>query len=496
MVKKQEPLEPRVRHFIREHHLVSGQRRLVVALSGGQDSVCLLYTLVKLSEELKITLHVAHLDHQLRGAESEADAEYVSDLAHQLGIPATIERRDVRAEQARQRTSLEEAAREVRYTFLAEVARSIGASRVAVGHTADDHIETVLMHLIRGTGNRGLRGLQPSSRWLATDPRHRWQSSGNSLTIIRPLLPVSRQETADFCRNHQLIPRIDASNLSLSPLRNRIRHQLLPLLRSYNPRVSEALLRTARIAEDDFAFLVKEGARLWDSLAQRQGDTIALDKEGFLELPSALQRHLLRTTIEDLLGNLKDIETRHIEEIMAALTKPAGKRLSLPGGLVFAIDYHQYRLGADLAALSPFSVLRNEFVLKIPGETLSSGWRVEATIIEPTQMADKDRDRNFIAYFDFDKAGDKLTVRRRQPGDRFQPIGMSYPKKLGEFMIDAKIPRTWRQRIPIVGSPQYILWVVGWRIDDRVKVTENTERVLCLEFERASDTSRQGQVGR
>ncbi len=490
MVKRQgyqEPLEQRVLHFIREHHLVSSQCQLLVAVSGGQDSVCLLHTLVKLQEELNMKLHVAHLNHQLRGAESEADAQYVSQLAHQLSIPATIEQRDVKAYQAWQHTSLEEAAREVRYTFLAEVAKSIGANRVAVGHTNDDHIETMLMHLIRGTGTRGLRGLQPSSLW---------QSSGGSLTIIRPLLPVSRRETADFCQNRQLMPRIDVSNLSLSPLRNRIRHQLLPLLQSYNPQVVEALLRTARIAGDNLAFLDKESARLWGGIAQRQGDVIILDKEGFLKLPSALQRHLLRTAIEGLLGNLKDIETRHIEEIMAALTKPAGKRLSLPEGLVFVIGYNQYLLALDAAALSPFPVIQNEFVLKVPGETLLPGWRVKATIISPSVVKGVGLiNDNFTAYFDLDKVGDKVVVRCRQPGDRFQPLGMSRPKKLGEFMIDGKIPCAWRQRVPIVCSPQHILWVVGWRIDDRVKVTENTKQVLCLEFVRASDTYGEEQAG-
>jgi len=477
----QEPLEQRVLHFIREHHLVLSQHQLLVAVSGGQDSVCLFHILVKLQEELNIKLHAAHLNHQLRGVESEADAQYVSRLAHQLGIPATIEQRDVKAYQARQRTSLEEAAREVRYAFLSEVAKSIGADRVAVGHTTDDHIETILMHLIRGTGTRGLRGLQPSSLR---------QSSGSSLIIIRPLLQVSRQETADYCHNHQLMPRIDASNLSLSPLRNRIRHQLLPLLRGYNPRVAEALLRSARIAGEDLAFLDKESARLWDRIAQRQGETVILDKARFLELPPALQRHLLRVAIEGLLGNLKDIETRHIEVIMAALTKPAGKRLNLPGRLVFAVEYNRYLLGLDPAALSPFPVIKDEFALKIPGETSVPGWRVEATIIDQGQM--EDRDSNFTAYFDLDKTGGKVVLRCRQPGDRFQPLGMSQPKKLGEFMIDAKIPRAWRQRVPIVCSPQHILWVVGWRIDDRVKVTGNTEEVLCLKFERASNTCGEG----
>ena len=238
MTKEREPLPERVLHFIQEHHLVSSQHRLLVAVSGGPDSVCLFHILVKLQEALGMELHVAHLNHQLRGADSEADAEYVSYLGDQLGIPATREGRDVKAYQDQQRISLEEAAREVRYTFLTEVAKSIRASRVAVGHTTDDHVETILMHLIRGTGTRGLRGLQPSMAL---------QSAQNSPTIVRPLREVSRQETAAYCHRHNLMPRIDASNLSLSPLRNRIRQQLLPLLRTYNPRVTDALLRTARI---------------------------------------------------------------------------------------------------------------------------------------------------------------------------------------------------------------------------------------------------------
>jgi len=485
----QESLEQRVLHFIQEHHLVSSQSRLLVAVSGGPDSVCLLHILVKLKEELGIRLHVAHLNHQLRGAESKADAQYVSNLARRLGIPATIEQRDVKAYQKDKHISLEEAAREVRYTFLAQVAEAIGASQVAVGHTMDDHIETILMHLVRGTGTRGLRGLQPHAEW---------QSSGNSLTIIRPLLQVSREETAGYCHDHKLMPRIDTSNLSLSPLRNRIRYQLLPLLKSYNPQVTEALLRTARIAGDDLALIDKDGSQLWAEIAQRQENTIILDKERLLELPSALKRHLLRMSIERLLGNVKDIEMRHIEEIMSALTKSAGKRLSLPGGLIFSVEYNRYLIGRDPSALSPFPTLGGEFPLKVQGKHMLPGWRVEATIIDPSAVKGKPEGANapseitkgmglinndFTAYFDLDKTSDKLIVRGRQPGDRFQPLGMSQPKKLGEFMIDAKIPHAWRERIPLVCSPQHILWVVGWRIDDRVKGSEQTKRILCLKFE-------------
>ena len=228
---------------------------------------------------------------------------------------------DVTGYQRQQRLSLEEAAREVRYRFLAQVAGSIGADRVAVGHTRDDHIETILLHLIRGAGTRGLRGLQPYTEW---------QSKTSSLIIIRPLLEISHQETEDYCRQHRLVPRLDASNLSLSPLRNRIRHQLLPLLQSYNPRIAEALLRTGSIASDDIDFVDKEVARLWDRVAQEQPNTIVLDKKRFDRLPPALKRYLLRASAERLLGSAKDIEMRHIEEMMSALAKPAGKRLSLP----------------------------------------------------------------------------------------------------------------------------------------------------------------------
>jgi len=473
MARERQQLPERVLHFIQRHHLISREQPLLVAVSGGPDSVCLIHILANLQEKLGVKLHIAHLDHQLRDADSAADAQYVSDLAQRLGIPATVEQRDVKVFKAQQHVSLEEAAREVRYAFLAQVAGSIGASRVAVGHTADDHIETILMHLIRGTGTRGLRGLEPSTRWPSPPSR---------LTVIRPLLEVSRQQTADYCHHHRLAPRLDASNLSLSPLRNRIRHQLLPLLQSYNPRVAEALVRTARIAGDDFAYLDKEVARLWGEVTQKQEGAIALDKKCLLELPSALKRYLLRAAIEELLGNLKDIETRHIEEIIAALTKPAGKRISLPGGLVFSIEYDRYLLAPGPAALSPLPVLETEFPLKIPGETCLSGWRIEATII--SSEAIQDDAGGYKAYLDLDKTGDKLTVRTRRPGDRFQPLGMSQPKKLGEFMIDSKIPQSWRQRIPLVCSPQHILWVVGWRIDDRVKVTASTKQVLHLEFKR------------
>lgn len=463
--------------FIREQDLVTNRQKLLVALSGGPDSVCLLHILSKLQKELDIELHVAHLNHQLRGAESDADATCVADLAHRLGIPATVESSDVRVYQSRHRLSPEEAAREVRYSFLARAAAAVGAVRVAVGHTADDHVETILMHLLRGSGTRGLRGLLPVSRW---------QSADYSLVIIRPLLELTREETTAYCRRHRLAPRTDTSNLSSGPFRNRIRHHLLPELRKYNPQVSEALLRTARIAADDLAFIDKEVARLWDKVAHAEKGSVVISKKEFSALPSALKRHLLRAAVETLLGNLKDIEAGHIENIMDALDKPAGKVVGLPDGLNFTIEYNRYVLAPDAASLCPFPVLEGETELNIPGRTGIPGWEIEAAVIPESinKKAGGTAD-DFTAHFDFDKTGDKLTVRHRHPGDRFQPLGMCQPKKLNAFMIDTRIPRNWRRRIPIVCSPEQILWAVGCRIDERVKVTGNTKKVLRLRFMRS-----------
>jgi tRNA(Ile)-lysidine synthase len=468
--ENQPSLEQRVLDFIQKHQLLSEGEKLVVAVSGGADSVCLLHILVGL--QLKIKPHIAHLNHQLRGADSDADAEYVAELARKLAIPCTIEKRDVKGYKEEQRLSLEEAAREVRYRFLAQVAKSIGAERVAAGHTKDDHIETILMHLIRGSGTRGLRGLQPATLW---------QSGADSLIIIRPLLEISHEETEGYCRQHKITPRLDASNLSLSPLRNRVRRQLMPILESYNPAVAEALLRTGRIADDDISFLDEQVSRLWDKVIRQEGKSLILDKAAFEPLAPALKRYLLRAAVERLLGSAKDIEMRHIEEMMSLANKPAGKRLNLPGGSTFLVEYERYLLTLDATALSPLPPLKGEFPLKIPGETRLPGWRVEAAIVKREKMGGEDE---FTAYLDLAKSGDRLTVRARKKGDRFQPLGLPQPKKLGEFMIDAKIPQAWRGRVPLVCSGEQILWVVGWRLDERAKVSAETKRVLRLRFER------------
>jgi tRNA(Ile)-lysidine synthase len=473
LVKREKALGQKVISSIQEHNLFSVGERLVVAVSGGADSVCLLHILAQRQTDLGVELHVAHLNHQLRGAESDSDAKYVSDLACKLGTPATVESRDVEAYHRQKGGSLEESAREVRYSFLAKVAREIGASKVVVGHTRDDQVETVLMHLLRGTGLVGLRGLQPCSVLQYGEPEGR-------LEVLRPLLEITRQETLAYCRQYKLKPHSDSSNLSPYFLRNRIRLELLPVLRSYNPSIDEALLRLAAIAGDDISFIEEQACRLWNKLARKEGDAVYLDMNKIAALPRAMQRQVFRLAIKQLRDNLRDIEADHIEAMMDFLSRPAGKKLCLPQGLTLATEYGRLVLTSVQASLCPLPPLEGIFSISIPGETALPGWRVKADIIrEPVG-----EDNGFAASFDLDKVGRELTVRGRRPGDRFRPLGMSQTKKLQDFMVDTRIPRSWRDRVPLVCSPEQILWVVGWRVDDRAKVTETTREILRLKFER------------
>jgi tRNA(Ile)-lysidine synthase len=473
--KLQDATKQKVLAFIRENNLVTAGEKIIVAVSGGPDSVCLLHILYNLREELDIKLHIAHLNHQLRGAESDADAAYVKALAGRLKIPATIASADVRSFQKKNRLTLEEAAREVRYSFLAAAAQKAGAEKVAVGHTAADNAETLLMHIIRGSGLKGLRGLLPDAHV---------KTYNAELRVIRPLLGLGREETVAYCAAHKLEPRTDSSNLSTKPFRNKVRRRLLPQLRKYNPQFDEALLRTARTATTDLAFIEAEARRASEKLVKSGQDSVVIDKKGFLTLHPALQRQVLRAAIESLLGSLKDIEAGHIEDIMDALEKPAGKTIGLPFGFNFYIDYDRYILASETATLCPLPPLDKEFTLKIPGITRASGWEVKASFLTPPSDV---TENGFTACFDAVVAIQRLTVRACLPGDRFQPLGMKQAKKLNRFMMDSRIPQAWRKSVPLVCAGSEIIWVAGWRISELCRVKPDTKKVLNLEFKQVQE---------
>ncbi len=467
-----------VRQIISKYEIFNPGDRVVVGVSGGPDSLCLLHLLNRLREELGIALHVAHLHHALRGEEADEDARFVERLATSWGLPSTVEKRDVPAYAEREKLAIEQAARQVRYTFLAEVAKGVGASSVAVGHNADDQVETIIMHWLRGAGTAGLRGMRPLQQWPLP---------GIDLRLVRPLLEVPREEIEVYCREHRLRPRFDRSNLDTTYYRNRIRHELLPLLEEYNPNIREVIRRAALIIADDYHYLASQGQRAWEKVVSEVEGALVFDLKGWEKLHPSLQRQLLRRAIRNLRSDLRNIDWVHIEEARRAVgEKPAGTEVTLPRGLSLFRSYDTFIVG-DMIPIPEMPLIEEETKIAVPGRTPLPDWHLITEVLAGEQGKEEALNNQdpWQGYLDLDQVGQDLILRGRKPGDRFQPLGMGgRSKPLREFMIDAKIPHHIRDKVPLVVSPQNIVWVAGYRIDERARVTERTERVLKIWFQK------------
>ncbi|RME37472.1 MAG: tRNA lysidine(34) synthetase TilS, partial [Thermoflexia bacterium] len=333
-----------VREFIQRHRLLTPGDRVVVGVSGGPDSLCLLHLMLRMQEEYSLALHVAHLHHGARGEDADADAAFVADLARKWGLPVTVERVDVPAVARAHKLAFEEAARRVRYGFLAHVAGQVGATKVAVGHNADDQAETVLMHFLRGAGPAGLRGMRPATP--LSEYRLLEQGSPFLLppvlpTLIRPLLAIPRKRIEAYCAEHGLQPRLDRSNLDTTYFRNRLRHELLPLLETYNPNIRRRLLHTAEVIAADYELLTHLRDQAWQEVVrQATREAIFLDRAAWAAQPLSLQRALIREAAYRLRPHLRDVDFVHVEAaVRVAMERETGARATLPGGLSLLVDY-------------------------------------------------------------------------------------------------------------------------------------------------------------
>ena len=473
-------LESRVRKFILDNDLAHPPRPLIIGVSGGPDSLSLLYALHRLSPKLGLTPHVAHFNHALRGPASDSDAVFVQAQAESLGFPFSTAKEYVKSRPKGHSHSLEEQAREARYDFLARVAHEQSALGIVVAHTADDQAETVLLHLIRGTGLRGLVGMLPVSQ--AASP------SGIGFTLFRPLLDVTRAQTEAYCKTLSLEPRLDHSNLLPETLRNRVRLELLPKLRQYNPRISDALIRLAESASLDLSFIQSQVDELTTNLVEQFDSALSISRRKLSDIHPALRRRVLSHTLEVLSGSPTDIAGAHITSLEALLKSDTGGELDLPNGIHACLDYDNFLLTRDpnhpsFRQSQESTPLPDEpQFIAIPGETFIPGWKITA-VIEESVSASRDLHPH-TALFDMDRLSGPITVRRRRSGDRFTPLGMSGSKKLQDFLTDAKVPRAHRDSIPIVLSGDEIIWIVGYRPSDLTTVAPITHRTLLLTFER------------
>jgi tRNA(Ile)-lysidine synthase len=501
-----EQVRRQVRDLVAQQIPLPGQGEpLVVGVSGGADSLCLLHVLRSLQPDWGYELLAGHLDHGLRD-ESADDARFAASVCERWQVPVVVERFDVAGLARMERLSAEEAARKARYAFLSHLAMARGGNVVAVAHQADDQAETILMHLLRGAGTQGLAGMLPLSRMeppvVDQVPWGHRSAAVEPMTVVRPLLTTTRAQVEAYCREIDMQPRQDRSNLDTSLLRNRVRHELIPYLESYNPQIRRLLQRTASLAADDEALIERQVQGMWGVVVVREDeDRIELWLKIWSGLPAGMQRRVLREAIRRLRGDLRDVGWEHVERALRCLhQKPAGAVETLVRGLELRKGSTSFQVGeAGLPMASPWDdgpLLCGEVTLHLEGVVVLPGsdWQVETVAgrssgsVAFRHWAVVDQWR---AVLDADRVEAPLTLRARRGGDRFQPLGMGgRSTTVKEYMIDQKLPRHLRDRWPLLCVGEEIAWVVGLRVDERFALSDTTERGLVVQFRRGQREQR------
>ncbi|HEX3031487.1 MAG TPA: tRNA lysidine(34) synthetase TilS [Bacillota bacterium] len=462
----------KVEQTIKKYRMFSEGARLTVAVSGGADSLALLHILLHVRSTLKTPLQVVHVNHQLRGAEADADARLVEAIAAEWNLPCMIREVPVRSLAKDLGTSLENAARILRYQVLEEEAVRWDADRIVLGHHADDQAETVLLHLLRGAGIDGLAGILP-----VRDGRY-----------IRPLLEVSRQEIVEYCQNHHIKYCTDSSNLDPVYLRNSVRLELLPFLReNYNTSVERSLCRLAELAREDSELLWELTERQYADIVETSRDKLLIDAGALATNPTSLQRRVLIKAWQQISGTVIRPPYERVEALRElVLQGHTGQTVQLPAGINAEKQYQKIILVKATGHNDEGKSFA--YPLQIPGITQipELGLTISAEVMERAPQRDETMtctDRG-ILLLDADTYLENLEIRNRRPGDVFYPQGAPGKKKLKEYLIDSKIPRQEREAIPLLCSGNEVLWVIGRRKSESCRVTPETHRVLKLKVEK------------
>ncbi|HBS59714.1 MAG TPA: tRNA lysidine(34) synthetase TilS [Firmicutes bacterium] len=454
----------RVRETIRKFDMLKRCDKIVVAVSGGPDSMALLHIMRNMQKEYKLQLYAAHVNHMLRGVEADEDAAFVANLCKAWEIPCFVTRINVPSIMAERKLSAEEAAREVRYHFLQHVAAITGSNKIAVGHNADDQAETILMRFLRGSGPGGLTGI-PAVR------------SG----IIRPLIEIFRVDIAQYCQEWGIETREDSSNKRLIYLRNRIRHNLIPHLESdYNNQLRKNLVTLGEILQGEESY--------WSEIVENELSRTVLWQEGtpyiqieqFNALSKALQRRVLRAVFQR--KEITGAGFVHVEEVRDLLVRGSvGAALHLPGNWRVIRHYAHVALEKEVPGEEEIINVPEPVLLKVPGTVRLPAAKLVAEITVGSGRC-TGRPGDKVGLFDLEKLHSPLYVRTRKPGDKFFHTGTGHRKKLKEYFIDRKVPRAERDRILLITHGDDILWIVGYYADERYLAHNTTQKVLCIEL--------------
>lgn len=467
------PLLRRVADTIERHKMLIPGDKVLIGVSGGADSVALVHLMVELRPVMDLQLAVAHLNHGLRSDASDREAAFVEELSHKLGLLFHCEKIELVPHQG----SLEERARRARYRFYRRLLHAYGYDKLALGHQADDNAESVLLHLLRGSGIRGLSGIPPK----------------RGRAIVRPLIETSRSDIKIYLKSRGIAHVEDASNNDIRFQRNRIRHQLIPLLqRDYNPNIRITLNRLAGLCRDEQTWLNTILQPMLDrALIDSGSERLELHADSLLDAPPAAQRRLIRMALRGWMGDLKRMGFDHIDAVIDLLhNRSAGSRLSLPRHIVAERTIDGLRFlksatrGEDACGVAsgfnytiPFPPEQG-LILQIP----EARCRLNIAIVTSPPPGIVKKDGKNTVWFDMDALEFPLTVRNHEPGDRLAPYGMQGTQKVKKVFIDRKIPRHRRSRIPIVTQGDTILWIAGLRRGSAAPVIGNTQRIMKIEM--------------
>ncbi|MCC0637815.1 MULTISPECIES: tRNA lysidine(34) synthetase TilS [unclassified Clostridioides] len=450
---------------INKHNLIQKGDKIVLGLSGGPDSVCLLHVLNRLKKDFNIEIYAAHLNHQIRGIEAQKDALYVSKLCEDMGIVFFVKSINVPKYCENEGLSLEEGARKLRYEMFYEIKDKIKANKIAIGHNLNDQAETVMMRIMRGTGLKGLKGID----YIRDN------------CIIRPILDVERIDIEEYCKAYNLNPRIDKTNLENIYTRNKIRLDLLPYMKdNFNSNVIESIVRMSNSLKSDNDYIEKEAEAKFREVSNiKEKSFVEINLEDFICLHDAIKVRVLRNSIKHILGDTNFVDQKHIEDIMSLESdSKVNKMITLPRNIFV------YRKKDSIILTNEEIVSEEiEFYYNIPSNGFIKIKELKQ-IIE-TQVMSIDRYKsmkldNSSKGFDFNKVKGGIVIRSRRQGDKIK-LAMG-SKKVKDLFIDLKIPREERCKIPIITDSEGIICVGDYKISENYKIDESTKEVLKINF--------------
>lgn len=457
----------KVRKYILQNELIEKGDSILIALSGGPDSVCLLHILNRLKTEFNLRLGAIHINHLLRGEEAIDDENYVKELCGILKIESYIERIDIATIAENEGQSIELAGREERYKAFNKIKKNFGYNKIAVAHNSNDQAETVLMRLMRGSGLEGLTGIKAK------------RDGG----IIRPILCLNRNEIERYCEEYKLEPRIDKSNYEKIYNRNKVRLDILPYMKeNFNEDIIETLNRMALLLQKDNEYLEKVATSGFNKYCEEKNNKIIVNKELFRNEEEAIITRILKMCFKSISNSYKNFEMKHIVDIMDLSKLGTNKEIHLTNGVVVQniygdIIFKQRKNKEDTIQAREVYIKKED----LTNEIEFSKYNIELQIISKKNNIEFSNN-DLIKFFDYDKIEEGIIIRNRKDGDKMVPIGMKGTKKIKDIFINSKVPKENRDIIPIVCFDEKIAWIVGVKVSEQFKVTSNTKQILKITF--------------